>query len=224
VTHLTVPAVPASISRSNFVCDSLHLAKQLGTNHYDLLKSLRRAQDASATEGSRCQLASRTYIDKRGKERPIFDLTLENLIDVSMYLEKLRPKFRKYIKTITAKLQAALVAKDPFYLETNDYGTKVVRKIPEDKQTGLIFNEEGELCRALLREMDSEQRFFAWAGLDEDRAHGILRAHVRKKDWLVQARQKIAKGLEPAPMTAFGLKSQGEASFVRLLRDELTRE
>jgi len=216
VTHLTVPAVPAS---SSFVADSRHLAEQMNLRHPDLLRDLRRIQKSRGVN-----FTQRTYMDIRNKQQPMFLLTVRDLMRISTHLPKLRSRVEVFTELLIAQLQAAKAPKDPFYLETNDYGTKVVRKIPEDKQTGLIFNEEGELCRALLCEMDSEQRFFAWAGLDEDRAHGILRAHVRKKDWLVQARQKIAKGLEPAPMTAFGLKSQGEASFVRLLRDELTRE
>jgi len=91
---------------SKFVCDSLRLAEQLGVQHKNLLESLRRAAKAAKADCIELQYKPVEYTDDHGQSRPKFDLTFDDLITASMYIEKLKPRFREYIKTVTAQLEA----------------------------------------------------------------------------------------------------------------------
>jgi Rha family phage regulatory protein len=62
---------------------SLLVAKYFGKDHKKVLRSIRKAIEEAPDEISRANFGPRTYIDSRGKEQPICDLTHDGFMYVA---------------------------------------------------------------------------------------------------------------------------------------------
>lgn len=224
---MTSDIVLSTSSNSPYVCDSVQLAKQLGTDHKNLLKSIRRAQDVSATEGSRLLLQPRTYVDKRGKEQPLLDLTLENLIDVSMYIEKLRPRFRKYIKTVTAQLEAQTLKlkaenqkllNSPERVET-ERGVKYVKNIPPHQKMIVWYDEDSrETHRVLADSLEYEEIVPCLISTMQAKAKGMLRAAESLGKWNEAVSKAVRTGKPIPSAKQFGAATSYEPNILAAVR------
>lgn len=192
----------AILSDSKFVCDSLHLADLFWSGRHDnALRDLRAAAAEAESEGGELKFELSTYRNEQGKEQPKLDLTLETLIDVSMYIGKLRPRFRDYIKAAsdvrerqflqlkaqTAQLQAEnkKLLNSPERVET-EFGTKYIKKIPIDKKTVLQLDEEtGERTRVPASSLEYDELLDYLIGCAAPRAQGILEAADRLRNWRI---------------------------------------
>jgi len=224
---MTQDIVLSTSSNSAYVCDSLHLAEQLGTDHKNLLQSIRRAQDVSATEGSRLHVQPRTYVDKRGKEQPILDLTLENLIEVSMYIEKLKPKFREYIKAVReveAKQVAQLKAENkkllnsPERVET-ERGVKYVKNIPPHQKMIVWYDEDSrETHRVLADSLEYEEIVPCLVSTMQAKANGMMRAAESLKRWNAAVNQAVRTGKPIPSAKQFGAATSYEPNILAAVR------
>lgn len=183
------------LSDSKFVCDSRHLADLFWDGrHGNALRDLRAAASEAELEGAELKFDSGTYRDENNQERSKLNLTLENLIDVSMYIGKLRPKFREYIKatrSAEAKQIAQLQAENkkllnsPERVET-EFGLKYIKKIPIDKKTVLQLDEEtGERTRVPASSLSYDELLDYLIGCAAPRAQGILDAADRLRNWRI---------------------------------------
>jgi len=225
-------------SSSAYVCDSLHLAKKLSVNHGDMLRSLRLASEASAADGGQSAYALSTYRNEQGKEQPKYDLTFEHLITASMYVEKLKPKFREYIKAMRdaetekaaqlsfenrildgqLKVAQRQLSEAPRIVQTK-YGQKIERPIPMDKKKLNWFDPQTqEPARVLADSLDFDEMFEAITSNGKAKAEGTLSAIAAKMAWKREAVKRIKAG-EPIPaMAEFGAFTSFEANLRRALK------
>jgi len=218
-----------TLSDSKFVCDSLHLAEYLQTRHGNLLDSLKRASKSAKASGGELAYKSSTYHNEQGKEQPKFDLTFENLIDVSMYIEKLRPKLREYLISLNSQLQAKTaqlkaenqkLLNSPERVET-EFGVKYVKNIPTNKKTVPWFDvTTGKRRFVLASSLSFDDLADILISQAEPKARGIVAASHALRAWS-QAAKAAKAHRKPIPtLNDFGVKTSFEENLLEALNQD----
>jgi len=228
---------------SKFVCDSLHLAEQLGINHSDMLRSLRLASEASEADGGQSAYALSAYSSEQGKELPKYDLTFDHLITASMYVEKLKPKFREFLTTLREteanqaaqlKAEAALLKAEAALLKTanvklleaatiekveTDFGIKYVKNIPSDKKRVLWYDaDEGGRRLVLASSLTFDELADILISQAEPKARGLIAASHALRAW-TQAAKAAKAQREPIPtLNDFGVKTSFGENLLEALK------
>jgi len=217
------------LSDSKFVCDSLMLAERLGVQHKNLLESLRRAAKAAKADCIELQYKPVEYTDDHGQSRPKFDLTFDHLITASMYIEKLKPKFREYIKAVMdtrAKQASQLQAENqkllnsPERVET-EFGVKYVKNIPTNKKTVPWFDvTTGKRRFVLASSLSFDDLADILISQAEPKARGIVAASHALRAWS-QAAKAAKAHRKPIPtLNDFGVKTSFEENLLEALNQD----
>lgn len=205
---MTSDIVLSTNPNTPYVCDSLHLAQQLGVRHDNLLKSFRKAQESiKCATGSLLPVEERTLGDKRGKTYPVMYLTLQNLINLTPYVERLRPRMSDLlIKILAAQNPVALPA--------------AKKKISKEAKRIKIYDEEQhQMHNVLAQSLDICE--LAQGIVDKTRAElsGKQAAFEKKLQWNTAIGcfcKESCYGPLPLP-TMFNFRTE----YDEILRDKL---
>ncbi len=222
------------LSGSKFVCDSLKLAEYLGTRHDNLLDSLKRAAKAAQLFGNDLAYKAVEYTDSHGQRRPKFDLTFENLIDVSTYIEKLRPKLREYLKAVRdaetkqlAHLKAQLEAVNQKLLEPKSTKPRSPRSSHvalAEKKIAILEESEGEfnLVSVLASSLTRVELARAIVAARDAQAKGSIKQAELGHTWLsdVELWDRLGCRDEPCPSPLDYMNSCEYAGFFNNEDDE----